>query len=432
MNRMTSVLFNLLAIFTLFFTNLSAYAGDAEVLPKGRFAFNVDFKHYLDWDKRYDKNGNEQNAASDFNTVLDTSVFSALTAFNGMVPGTPNIGTSVTSFNYSYDRIDTSLAYGISDTVSFGVKIPYIWYKNEVRVGLDTSKANVGINNLYKAGVLPPDYDSLPLLPLGAPFPAGTVTPLTTKDVQNLLGTGLAINGQLAVPGYGFKPFETWEKEGLGDIEAGVKYQFYKNENWRLAAQGGVLFPTGAKDDPDNLVDRNLGGGSYAVQLKSYNDYIGIKNMVFNGSLFYSIPFTQHADKRITADPHEVLVPISKKVRCQITPGNVIEVETSAKYKFNDVPVLEGFSLEGLYHYTYASKSEVKDPSGNRVPGLEGETDGYEHIYMIKLGYSTIPLFVQKKFPLPLDMSVSFRDKFAGNNSTFKTQYLQATATLYF
>ena len=119
-------------------------AGDAEVLPKGRFAFNVDYKHYLEWDKRYDSHGNVQDAASDFNSVLDTSVFPALKAFNGMVPGTPNIGTSETSFKYSYDRIETSLAYGISDTVSFGVKVPYIKYKNQVKASLNTANANVG------------------------------------------------------------------------------------------------------------------------------------------------------------------------------------------------------------------------------------------------------------------------------------------------
>lgn len=407
-------------------------AGDAEVLPGGRFAFNVDYKHYLDWSKRFDKNGDVQDAASDFNTVLDTSVFSALKAFNGMVPGTPNIGASVTSFNYNLDRIDTTLAYGINDSLSFGVKVPYMWYKNDVKAGLDTSKANVGINNLYKAGKLPEPYNSSPLLPLAAPLPAGTVSPLTTKDVQNLLGNGLVINGQTAVTGYGFKPFETWTQEGIGDIEAGVKYRYFKSENWRLALQGGVLFPTGEVDDPDSLVDKNFGSGSYAMQLRSYNDFTGIKNLFINGSVFYTIPFSQHTDKRITTDPHEQLVSISKKKRVDIEPGDVLELETAVKYKFSDIKPLEGFSLEGVYHYTNVAKSKVKDPDGNRLPGLEGETDGYDHIYIIKLGYSTTPLFIQKKFPVPMDLSLSYRDRFAGNNSVFKSQYLQLTGTIYF
>jgi hypothetical protein len=55
------------------------------------------------------------------------------------------------------------------------------------------------------------------------------------------------------IPGYEYKRFETWSDDGLGDIEAGLKYQYFKNDKWRLAVTGAVRFPTGEVDDPDDL-----------------------------------------------------------------------------------------------------------------------------------------------------------------------------------
>src|SRR5689334_17847073 len=114
MNKMKKISTCFLALVSLvLMCGHDAHAGDAEVLPKGRFAFNVDYRHFSPWDKRFDKDGNVQDAAADFNTSLDSGIFPALSVFDGLVPGTPNIGTSVVSFKYKQDRVDTSLAYGI-------------------------------------------------------------------------------------------------------------------------------------------------------------------------------------------------------------------------------------------------------------------------------------------------------------------------------
>lgn len=412
---------------------IEALAGDAGVLPKGNFAFNIDYTHYIPWDERYDKDGNTQDAAADYNAVLDSNVFPALRMFEGYVEGMPNIGKTVTSFDYSYERIDFALAYGVTDKLSVGIKVPYIWYKNKVKANVDTKDANLGKNSLYQQGVLPPELDALPLLPLDTPgLPPGVVTPITTEDVQDILGDGLDINGVPAIPGYGYDRFETWDEDGIGDIEAGMKYQYYQSDIWRLALQGGVLFPTGKGPDPDNLQSQILGGDSYALIFRSYNDYTGFKNMTLNGSVYYSWVLPQkNAERRIVDDPHSPLTYLKDDV--DIDPGDVIELETSISYQFDDESFLPGLSLGLLYNYKKIFEDKVTGPGSDSIyKGLEEETNGKEQLYIASIGYSTIPLFLKNEFPVPMDVSLAYRDKFDGNNSSFKTQYLKFSLTIYF
>ena len=403
-------------------------ADNADVLPKGRFSFGVDYKHYLPWSERYDKNGNVQNAATDFNGALNSNVFGSLNFFkNPVIPGlitlgsplyaalkedNPNLGITVASFKYSYDRIEPSLAYGIFDSLSVGVKVPYIWYKNEVTAKIDSTSANMGLN----PGTIPGLPASvMPFIPTKA---GGR--PLSNEDMQNILGAG--------VPGFkglGFKRFETWENEGLGDIEAGFKYQYFKNDNWRLAGGAGAVFPTGKQEDQDNLVDASLGGGSYALMLRSYNDFIGLKNTVVNATAYYSHPFSQDREMRIYLDPHQPLVATKKNVT--INPGDTVEFETSVNYQFNDNPIIKGTSIEVLYHYSKTFSSSVPD-----APTLEKESGGYEHIFISRLAYSTFSLYKEGKFPVPMSFSLGYRNRFAGNNGAFKTEYIQTGISVFF
>jgi len=391
------------------------YADTAEVLPKGNFYFNVDYKHYIPWTKRYDRDGNSQDAAADFNGVMNATIFPSLKIFAG-APfniANPNIGTTVTTFKYTYDRVEPQLAYGITDRLSFGVKIPYIWYKNDVNALLDSTNANIGLNPVFNPAN-PAGATNLPLIPV-----AMGGRKMTSEDMLKLLGPGLP-----GLPGYGFTRFQTWEHEGLGDIEAGLKYQYYKSDMWRLAAGVGVLFPTGDQEDINNLTDQNLGGGSYAGLFRLYNDCFPTKNLVLNTTLYYTYTFSQNRVRRVSG-PHE---PLTRDIRnVTIDPGDAFEVEASAKYDFSDTPWLQGTSLELTYHYT-----DVFNSDAPTAPILERETRYEEQTFIAKLNYSTIPLFMKKEFPVPMNFYVGYRNKFAGNNNAFKTQYIQTGLSIYF
>src|SRR3989304_703168 len=109
-------------------------AEDAEVLPKGVWTVYLENKFYFPFDERYGPSGDVEDAATDFNATLGSNVFprlAELEAALGLPPGSANIGDSVVSFEYKVDELTLLLGYGITDKLTAGVKIPYLWLQND-------------------------------------------------------------------------------------------------------------------------------------------------------------------------------------------------------------------------------------------------------------------------------------------------------------
>ena len=66
------------------------------------------------------------------------------------------------------------------------------------------------------------------------------------------------------------------------------------------------------------------------------------------------------------------------------------------------------------------------------APTLEKETGGEEQYFIARVGYSTMAMFMEKKFPIPMNVYVGYRNKFAGTNNSFKTEYVQAGVSVFF
>jgi len=399
-------------------------AEDAEVLPKGVWTVYLENKFYFPIDERYGPSGDVEDAATDFNATLGSNVFPGLADLEtalGLPPGSANIGDSVVSFEYKVDELTLLLGYGITDKLTAGVKIPYLWLKNDVSARLDTANATVGKNPLF--GTPGDPFGGLaPLIPISL---GGT--PLTTEDTQKLLGGGLDVNGDgsIDIPGFGYKRFESWSDDGFGDIEAGLKYQYYQSDKWRLAFTGGIRFPTGEVDDPDNLVDEGFGNGAWALLFRAHNDYTGIKNLVLNATFSYDLYLPDRQTLRVPDDVDHPITANKEKVDRDL--GDVVKVETSAKYQF-----LKGASLLLQYKYGHSFQDKVSGSKGFAYQSLEDETNWTEHVIETGLSYSTLPLYLDKKFAIPLNASLTYRNRFAGRNNVFKSEFIALAVQFYF
>jgi lipopolysaccharide assembly outer membrane protein LptD (OstA) len=191
-----------------------------------------------------------------------------------------------------------------------------------------------------------------------------------------------------------------------------------------LAFTGGVRFPTGEVDDPDNLVDTKFGDGAYALLFQLQNDFTGIKNLLLNATFRYDLVLLHKERLRVPDSVHQPLTTNEENVERNI--GDRIELEISGMYDFFD-----GFSFSLLYKYGYKFKDHVSGNGGFNYKSLEDETDVQEHVGIASLCYSTIPLYQAKKFPIPITASVSYRDRFAGTN-LLKTEYISLTLAIYF
>lgn len=417
--------------FGQFFAGISN-ADDALVLPKGVSRVSVDSIFYFPVEKRFDPNGKVERIDADYNRPLDSRLFPALALLDPLLGRRASIGDSEVAFRF--DRTDLHLGFfhGVTDQLTAGIDIPYTWGKNKVKARLNSgpgSSANVGLNPLFGTPGQPP------VIPLAL----GGI-PLSTEDAQKLLGPGLP-----GIPGFGLKPVETWSDEGFGDIEAGVRYQYLRTEDWRLAFTGGLRFPTGRVDDPDNLVDFDFGSGAYALLFRFNQDYV-LSNLwqgprprgaeraagepppgtlVLNGTFRFDLVLPDRELKRVPSDVNNPITPNKEKVKRDL--GDRFEFEVSGKYT-----LLRGFHVSSLYKYGFKLEDRISGNKGFAYESLEDETARTEHVYILGVSYTTTPLYLEKQFPLPLTASLSYRNRFAGSNNILKTQYIGAELKVFF
>ncbi|MGA9539393.1 MAG: transporter, partial [Desulfobacterales bacterium] len=232
-------------------------------------------------------------------------------------------------------------------------------------------------------------------------------------------------DGTVDIPGYGFQRFEDYSGSGFSDIEIGLRYQYLNTPNWRLAFTGGVRLPTGDIDDPDNLTDIPFGSGAWALLFRLNNDYTGIEKLVLNATLKYDLVLPDSATVRVPEDPNQPITANKEKVHRN--QGDIFEIELSGTYQF-----LQSLSLSLLYDYSFALKDSVSGDMGYAYDSLEDESDWTAHYFTIGLNYSTIPLYAEKKFPIPMTASIEYENWFAGSNNILKQQLFNFVATFFF
>ena len=226
-------------------------ADDALVLPQGRWRVSAEADFSLPITTRFTPAGGTEDLATDFNRALNSTVFTDLrlveAAFR-LPEGTASFGRSVVDFERHIQVYTLRAAYGLTDRLSLGVRVPYVTQDNQVHATLDSRTATVGFNPAVPGGVAP----------LGVP---GTRPP-TTEDIQAF------------VERLGFRRVQDWSDASFGDSFGGFKYQYYQSEHWRLAATGRVRFPTGRWDDPNNLVDYPTGFAAWGLGLELHQDVV--------------------------------------------------------------------------------------------------------------------------------------------------------------
>ena len=411
--RKSAVLLSLAAAVSMFAgLPRNIWADSAEVLPKGVKKVGLSSDFYLPVQDRYNEEGDKEPLATDFNEVLDSGIFVELSAIEsafGMPSGSAAIGTSVVDFEYSFTEVTFDFQYGLTDKLTVGLSAPYRFFKNKVSASVDTTNATIGVNPAYGT---PADKFGVPVIPVAAGGVQSDAA--ATEFVQQTL-----------VEGYGYDRLESVSQQGFLDISLGGRYQYLKNENWRLAVTGGVKVPTGKVDDPDNLADFGFGSGTWMPFVHLNQDYVGIKNLVLNGTFRYELLLPHKETLRVLLSPDQ---PISaNKEEVDLDLGDIIELEFSGAYELR-----RDLTASALYRYVHSMKDKVSGNLGYNYAALEEDTDSTEHIGILELSYSTLPLFQDKKFPVPLEAGISYRNRFAGKNNVNASQYIGLTLGIYF
>ena len=400
-----------------------AQADDARVLPQAVSQAFWDFYRYHETTQRYNASGKREDLAHPFtNAALDSSVLDSLAPLDAFV-GKATIGDVAVDYRYDIDVLDLGYSYGLTEALSIGFHLPYYWISNHVDTELDASSANVGLDPASGECCIPV-------------FAGGQV--LAIDDVQDLVQSE-----------YGFNRIDSWQREGIGDIELGAKYRFYLRQHSALAMTGGLRVPTGYEDDADKLNDVAWSYGTYALLLRLHYDYLlnGLwsagssrlhqavaapGDLVFNLTLRYDYMLPDDKIMRIGDTPEQVLTRNRERVDREL--GDIYNIELSTRYHVSN-------ALAVTLTWTYGAKfkDDIDGDRGFNYSSLEADTDSRQQIVILSANYSTLAAYQRQQSALPMELSLAYRERFDGEgpssgqaNTILYTRWFVAGMKLYF
>jgi hypothetical protein len=123
------ILMILIVVLCLLGSGHVTVADDALVLPQGRWRLSAEARVSLPITRRFTPEGGTEDLATDFNRALNSTVFPDLRrveAAFGLPEGSATFGRSVVAFEQHIQIYTVQAAYGLTDRLSIGVRVPLL------------------------------------------------------------------------------------------------------------------------------------------------------------------------------------------------------------------------------------------------------------------------------------------------------------------
>lgn len=212
---------------------------------------------------------------------------------------------------------------------------------------------------------------------------------------------------------YNYESLQSRQETRIGDIRLVNKYLFHQSAKFNAALKGMVTMPTGDPTNVNRAVDIGTGDGQWDLGLGVITDYnIGDAHS-FTGYAAYINQLPTNRARRIPEEADSKLSPdVDKKTRMDL--GDVLNFQLGHKYSF-----LKGMSFSSAYMVQYKAQDKYSGSqyANERYKWLEKDTAQSMESVHLSLGYSTIQLFREKKFPAPLESNLSFNKVVRGRNA---------------
>lgn len=374
----------------------SARADTTETLPKGRSMVTLSGTA-VDVTREFDNHGHDRELGYYFNkqniTNLATPYFNLYLISQG-VPIAPNTpGTVNLARTYLDAKVDANVGgfayqYGVTDNLTFAVGFPYYSW---VRTKADFSVA------LY------PNTAMLPMLP--------SVVDMTDQ-AQGILKSE-----------FGYDPIKDWVGvNGMGDLQAGVKWRFLNTDYFQAATGVGVRFPTGRVDDERNLTDVAYGLGGYDAKGFAMVDVTPIPQLRFNftGRYTYSFPYDRAIYMLDPSQPefYKAELPTERKFG-SFDRGDYFELEHETQ-----VTLAPGVKLFGGMNYLQSQSDTI---GGDLVP----HTVKLERAVFGGIEVSSVESFQNGSAPIPMSFKL-YGDAVQSGRNTEKPMNTYATLNFFF
>jgi hypothetical protein len=224
--------------------------------------------------------------------------------------------------------------------------------------------------------------------------------------------------------GYGYRRLGSWSGRGAQDLEVGVRHRFLNTRDWQLAWTAGLRLPTGRADDPDNLADWPMGSGHYHLFGHLACDFTGTDILTLNVTPSYDMALSGSEVMRVYRDADQPITADRERVRRD--PGDWFGLDVTLTCRFT-----EALSSFAAWEWGKGFRDRISGRSGLDYSPLESGSDSSSQIARLGLSFSLAPLFGRGGFPLPMDLSIEYRDRFAGRNA-LRSRYLAFGVDCFF
>ncbi len=395
----------------------SAFANTAETIPEGIFVIGLKYGYSFANDQFGREWGTKtRSIVDDYNITitgadLDPYVYST----------EDKIGKLDVDYDAYGQEFQLTMAYGITDSLAFMLIMP-------VRQAYQSIDFNLLDSNMY-------------MVRNAANEPAMVATQ-KTKDMNweamgmtradHVLNADefkeiISCRSSTALCQFRYKPIETYNRWGLGEIILGSRYRFYQSEKWRQAITLFLKLPTGRHTDTDDIRDRNYGDQQVDLGFWYNIDFSPIDQLRFNVSFGYTEQMPDIKEKRIysrswDADGYE---------------QGIIPVGTweSKEYVHRDIggnwDLYFGFDWKIFKYLTYGNEFyffwkyqdnyylDHKVNSEGILPDVRSLEFGTNQSCLEMsnfISFSTVDWVVKGEFPLPFNIGMGYTTGLAGMN----------------
>ena len=295
------------------------------------------------------------------------------------------------------------LGWGLTDTLTLAVAVPYYSTSTDIQPGFQT---NAGADD-FLARLTTPSMNNY-----GSALEA-------SEKFRDAIGR---LNNKLTK--YNFAQLTKWNQSGWGDTTLALKYRALDQDVLKLAATGGLVAPTGRLESPDILTDLPFGDGQWDIFSQLAIDQKMNDSVFFNQFIKYT--FQANGQRRVAWKTFEESIEVPKN-NTSFKLGDKIDAGISIQFEQASSGLTGG--LGALYFRKLGDRYKLSDIDSKNE--LQRNTDQNAEYIQTKLGYTTLPAFKRKEFPLPVSISFEYRKQAQSRNLPV-TDLAQMDLNLFF
>lgn len=385
--------------------------GKSLTLPKGVGMYQYSYRNLDSLNQQFDKDGYVETIGDGFSRDLKGPDFLE----NGSSEDLKRLAVELKKFDFAGDRsgilrslslgtfevdvdVDASaqiyaVAYGFTDHMTGFFGVPVVDVKVETDMQLNGQNTSAELRR--RLGDL--SYEEL----AEGLEQAGALNVDRIKDSLYELE---------------YEDLDQWEHQGLGDIQLGTvvakKFGVAGAVINQPYGKWTLMLPTAYKDDPNNLIDTDLGNGYLANQFLVGHNISLFSTFYLGAELGYTVGSSYGKEVRRPDENGSSLVPRENLETIEINPGAGTSITGyfGASYGI----------LAGEYRLVKGSREKDTLTSGDSEVYkdlLEGSAK--EILYEIySVGLTTTKLYEKGRFPIPLMLTAYKKSNIEGSNQS--------------